>query len=57
LDPSESRPGMPGEFRNVVLEEDGDKLDSSVENEETLLRVKEDRNILYLRAIEREKVT
>lgn len=57
MDPSESRPGMPGEFRNVVLEEDGDKLDSSVENEETLLRVKEDRNILYLRAIEREKVT
>jgi len=31
----------------VVLEEDGDKLDSSVKNEEVLHRVKEERNILY----------
>jgi len=39
---------MPGEFRSVVLEKDGEKLDSSVKNEEVLQRVSEDRNILYI---------
>jgi len=38
---------MPGEFRNVVLEEDRDKLDSSLKNKEVLHTVKMDRNILY----------
>jgi hypothetical protein len=46
---------MPGEFRNVVLEEDGGKLDSSVKNEEVLQRVKENMNILY--SIKRRKAT
>jgi hypothetical protein len=46
---------MPGEFRNVVLKEDGDKLDLSVKNKEVLQRVKEDRNILY--TIRRRKDT
>jgi len=55
LDVSENRPGMPGEFRNVVLEEDGGKLDSSVKNEEVLQRVKENMNILY--TIKRRKAT
>jgi len=39
---------MPGEFRNVVLEEAGDKLDSSVKNGEVLHRIKEERNSLYI---------
>jgi hypothetical protein len=46
---------MPGDFRNVVLENDGDKLDSSAKNEEVLHIVKEDRNILY--SIKRKKFT
>jgi hypothetical protein len=38
---------MHGEFRNVVLEEVGDKLGSSVKHE-VLQRVNEDRNVLYI---------
>ena len=38
---------MPGEFLNVVMEEDGGKLDSSVKNEEVFHKVKEDRSILH----------
>jgi hypothetical protein len=46
---------MAGEFRNVVLEEDREKLDSSVKTEEVLQRVNEDRNILYI--LKRRKAT
>ena len=48
LDASGSRSEIPGKFRNVVLEKDGeDQLDRSCENEEVLLRVNEQRNILH----------
>jgi hypothetical protein len=46
---------MPGEFRNVAMEEDREKLDSSVKIEEVLQRVNEDRNILYI--LKRRKAT
>ena len=48
LDASGSRSEIPGKFRNVVLEKDGeDQLDRSCENEEVLVRVNEQRNILH----------
>ena len=47
MDASGSRSEIPGKFRNVVVEKDGeDQLDRYVRNEEVLLRVNEQRNIL-----------
>jgi len=48
LDASDSRSEIPGKFRNVVLEKDGeDQLTDHVRNAEVLLRVNEQRNILH----------
>jgi hypothetical protein len=47
LDSSETRSEVPGKFRNVVLEKDGeDKLDGPRKYEAVLQRVKEESNIL-----------
>ena len=48
MDTSESRLEMPGKFRNVLLEKDGEgHWDRSCEKDEVLHRVREEINILH----------